>query len=85
MGNHGENRPGGMLMSWDTFHIFLDRPSYLEIAHLPLAERVAALLEPERRDNILGEEIQSPLLKNGAQGRPRRDERYFSVRRSSTV
>ena len=61
------NRPGGMLMSWDTFHIFLDRPSYLEIAHLPLAERVAALLEPERRDNILGEEIQSPLLKNGAQ------------------
>ena len=61
------NRPGGMLMSWDTFHIFLDRPSYLEIAHLPLSERVAALLEPERRSSILSEEIQSPLLKNGAQ------------------
>ncbi len=61
------NRPGGMLMSWDTFHIFLDRPSYLEIAHLPLSERVAALLEPERRSRILSEEIQSPLLQNGAQ------------------
>jgi len=61
------NRPGGMLMSWDTFHIFLDRPSYLEIAHLPLSERVVALLEPERRARILSEEIQSPLLKNGAQ------------------
>ena len=61
------NRPGGMLMSWDTFHIFLDRPSYLEIAHLPLAERVVALLEPERRSRILSEEIQSPLLQNGAQ------------------
>ena len=61
------NRPGGMLMSWDTFHIFLDRPSYLEIAHLPLSERVIALLEPERRHRILSEEIQSPLLQNGAQ------------------
>ena len=61
------NRPGGMLMSWDTFHIFLDRPSYLEIAHLPLSERVVALLEPERRNRILSEEIQSPLLQNGAQ------------------
>jgi N-acyl-D-aspartate/D-glutamate deacylase len=61
------NRPGGMLMSWDTFHIFLDRPSYLEIAHLPLSERVVALLEPERRCRILSEEIQSPLLQNGAQ------------------
>ena len=61
------NRPGGMLMSWDTFHIFLDRPSYLEIAHLPLSERVVALLEPERRSRILSEEIQSPLLQNGAQ------------------
>ena len=61
------NRPGGMLMSWDTFHIFLDRPSYLEIAHLPLSERIVALLEPERRNRILSEEIQSPLLQNGAQ------------------
>ena len=61
------NRPGGMLMSWDTFNIFMDRPSYLEVAHLPLAKRVKALQDPERREKILNEEIQSPLLKNGAQ------------------
>ena len=61
------NRPGGMLMSWDTFNIFMDRPSYLAVAHLPLTERVKALQDPERRKKILNEEIQSPLLKNGAQ------------------
>ena len=61
------NRPGGMLMSWDTFNIFMDRPSYLAVAHLPLTERVKALQDPERREKILNEEIQSPLLKNGAQ------------------
>lgn len=60
------NRPGGMLMSWDTFNIFLDRASYLEIAHLPLAERLQELMKPERRSRILADEIQSPLLKNGA-------------------
>ena len=61
------NRPGGMLMSWDTFNIFMVRPSYLAVAHLPLTERVKALQDPERREKILNEEIQSPLLKNGAQ------------------
>ena len=61
------NRPGGMLMSWDTFNIFMDRPSYLDVAHLPLNERVKSLRDPERREKILNEEIQSPLLKNGAQ------------------
>ena len=30
------NRPGGMLMSWNSFNIFMDRPSYLEVAALPL-------------------------------------------------
>lgn len=61
------NRPGGMLMSWDTFNIFMDRPSYLAIAHLPLIERVKALQDPERRKKILNEDIQSPMLQNGAQ------------------
>lgn len=61
------NRPGGMLMSWDTFNIFMDRPSYLAIGHLPLIERVKALQDPERREKILHEKIQSPLLQNGAQ------------------
>ena len=61
------NRPGGMLMSWDTFNIFMDRPSYLEVAHLSIGERLKELQKPERREKILSEEIQSPILKNGAQ------------------
>lgn len=60
------NRPGGMLMSWDTFNIFMDRASYLEIAHLPLAQRVLELQKPTRRAAILADETQSELLKNGA-------------------
>ncbi len=59
------NRPGGLLMSWDSFNIFMDRPSYLEIAELPLRERLERLRQPEVRDRILAEEVQSPLLKNG--------------------
>lgn len=61
------NRPGGMLMSWETFNIFMDRPSYLAISHLPIKERLVALTDPEQRTRILNEEIQSPILKNGAQ------------------
>lgn len=61
------NRPGGLLMSWDTFNIFMDRPSYLTIAHLPLEERLSALRQADLRAKILSEEIQSPLLQNGAQ------------------
>jgi N-acyl-D-aspartate/D-glutamate deacylase len=59
------NRPGGILMSWESFSIFMDRPSYLEIAHLPLTERVRELREPKRRAKILGEEPQSAQLKMG--------------------
>ena len=61
------NRPGGLLMSWDSFHIFMDRPGYLEISQLPLAERLIELVKPERRERILSEEIQSPMLQMGAQ------------------
>jgi N-acyl-D-aspartate/D-glutamate deacylase len=53
-------------MSWDTFNIFMDRANYLDIAHLPLRERVQELRKPERRAAILSDEIQSELLKNGA-------------------
>ena len=59
------NRPGGILMSWDSFNIFMDRPSYLEVAGLPLAQRLERLRDPKLRDRILAEEVQSPLLKNG--------------------
>ena len=59
------NRPGGILMSWDSFNIFMDRPSYLEVAALPLSERLEHLRDPAMRKRILSEEVQSPLLKNG--------------------
>ena len=59
------NRPGGILMSWESFNIFMDRPSYLEVAALPFAERLERLRDPGMRERILSEEVQSPLLKNG--------------------
>jgi len=48
-------RPLGLLLGFSTRHQFEGRPSYAEIADLPLAERVAALAEPERRAAILAE------------------------------
>jgi len=59
------NRPGGILMSWNSFNIFMDRPSYLEVAELPLEERLGRLRDPSLRERILSESVQSPLLKNG--------------------
>ncbi|HIF97954.1 MAG TPA: D-aminoacylase [Myxococcales bacterium] len=59
------NRPGGILMSWNSFNIFMDRPSYLEVAELPLKDRLERLRDPRLRDRILSESVQSPLLKNG--------------------
>jgi N-acyl-D-aspartate/D-glutamate deacylase len=38
-----------------TFHPFMGKPSYLAIAGLPLAERVAAMRQPEVRARILSE------------------------------
>ncbi|MDP2034357.1 MAG: amidohydrolase family protein [Polaromonas sp.] len=38
-----------------SFHPFMGFPGYKEIAHLPLAERAAALREPARKARILGE------------------------------
>jgi len=48
-------RPNGLLLSWETFNPFLARPSYQEIAALPIAERLAELMKPERRGRILAE------------------------------
>lgn len=45
----------GMLLALDGYHPFRCRPSYLEIAPLPLAERAAAMREPGRRAAILAE------------------------------
>ena len=60
------NRPGGLLLSWETFHPFVDRPSYVEVAALPLAQRMAALRDPGRRERILKEPVQTPMLEHAA-------------------
>jgi N-acyl-D-aspartate/D-glutamate deacylase len=48
-------RPLGLLLGLTTKHQFTGRPSFDEIAHLPLPERVRALRDPERRARILAE------------------------------
>ena len=49
-------RSGGVLWGWDVRHPFVTRPSYVRIAHLPLAERLEALRRRDVRAAILGEE-----------------------------
>jgi N-acyl-D-aspartate/D-glutamate deacylase len=44
-------------------HPFLTRPSYVEVAGLPLPERVAALRDPARRARILAEQTEDAALK----------------------
>jgi N-acyl-D-aspartate/D-glutamate deacylase len=48
-------RPLGLLLGLTTKHQFTGRPSFDEIARLPLAERVRAMRDPERRARILAE------------------------------
>jgi hypothetical protein len=38
-----------------SFHPFMGFPGYKEVAHLPLAERAAALRDPARKARILAE------------------------------
>lgn len=57
-------RPFGLLMGFQTdFNLFAHKPSYIEIAELPLEERVARLRDPEVRARIIAEdvEIEDPL------------------------
>ena len=56
----------GILLPLDGYHIFRGRPSYLEIAHLPLAERAAAMRDPARRVAILSESSIDPGLVGGS-------------------
>ncbi len=44
-----------IMTNLDTYHLFMNRPSYRAIAHLPLPERVATMRRPEVRAAILGE------------------------------
>ena len=48
-------RPLGILLGLTTKHVFQGRAAYDEIDHLPLAEKVAALTDPDRRRRILAE------------------------------
>jgi N-acyl-D-aspartate/D-glutamate deacylase len=48
-------RPAGLLASFETFNPFANRPAYVEVAALPMAERVRRLREPERRARLLAE------------------------------
>jgi len=49
-------RAVGILFGLDlSYHPFSFRPSYQALAHLPLAERVKAMRDPETRARILGE------------------------------
>ena len=45
----------GALTTLDGYHIFLMRPAYHEVAHLPLPERLAILRDPARRAAILSQ------------------------------
>jgi N-acyl-D-amino-acid deacylase len=49
-------RPVGILLGLDaSYHPFAAHPSYVKIAHLPLAERVAEMRKPEVRAEILAD------------------------------
>jgi N-acyl-D-aspartate/D-glutamate deacylase len=51
-------RPFGMLMGLQTErHAWVSKPTYMKIAQLPLAERVAKMREPEVKAAILTEDI----------------------------
>ena len=54
------SRPAGILLSWDSNHLFQRRPTYLKLAGLPLSERLARLRELAVRKAILGEENAPP-------------------------
>ncbi len=48
-------RPAGLLLSWETFNPFMERPSYQALLGLSPRERLARLREPETRRAILAE------------------------------
>jgi N-acyl-D-aspartate/D-glutamate deacylase len=50
------SRPIGFLTGLSAYHAFMRKPTYLEkLAHLPLAERVAAMREPAMKETLLAE------------------------------
>lgn len=53
-------RPFGLLVGLQTHHIFVKRPSYIAIAHLPIEERVAKMRDPKVKAAILSEDDLPP-------------------------
>ncbi len=50
-------RPAGILMTWaGTAHPFLTHPTYMQLHHLPVNERLVELRKPEVRAKICGED-----------------------------
>lgn len=58
---HFAPRPTGVLFGLDlSYHSFSLHPSYREIAHLPLAEKVGRMRDPEFRRQLLSEKAEDP-------------------------
>lgn len=49
------SRPIGFVTGLSAYHAFMRRPTYLKLAHLPLAQRVAEMAKPEIRAAIMAE------------------------------
>ncbi len=58
------SRPIGLVTNIETYHLFERRPTYMEIAGLPLAQRLAEMHKPEVRAAILSE----PDIRTGRKG-----------------
>lgn len=69
-------RPTGIMLGFEiSQNPFVDCPAWGEVAHLPFAERVAALRDPALRARLLGEAPNDPALAN----RLRRWDRIFPL------
>jgi N-acyl-D-amino-acid deacylase len=58
------SRPIGLVTNIETYHLFERRPTYMQIAGLPLAQRLAEMRKPEVRAAILSE----PDIRTGRKG-----------------
>ena len=78
-------RPIGILLGLTTtLSPFTTRPSFTEVAHLPLAERIMALADPARKARILAEPtgrgFYAPVSADGRRPQDLADERPTELR-----
>jgi len=72
-------RAVGVMLGLDaTFHPFVGFPSYKAISHLPLAERVAAMRNPERKARMLKEKSEK-IAGDGSAVPPMADELLANI------